>query len=201
MKSLHWLAAGIGLAVWAAGCGESRVHVLPDVQQIHRVAVVNLTDRSGKPTPESEFFTNEFVSVGFSVVERGHLQDIIKEAFTETGYLDERSVAQWGRGLGIDGVVLHQLLSNTPANSDGDVHDVAGWVRLVDVETGQILLTYNFETQASSRGNPTRAAKQYAERIVDDLRRAMQKMKIQPTPANRAEMRQVDVREETSSQP
>ncbi len=98
--AFRWIWCG-AVMLAAAGCGESRVHVLPEIQRIHRVAVVNMADAGGKALPESEFFTNEFVSVGFSVVERGHLQDVIKEAFTQTGYLDERSVAQWGRGLGI----------------------------------------------------------------------------------------------------
>ena len=91
------------------GCAAKRVHILPGVQDIHRVAVVNLSEGT-RPSSESEFFTNEFVSVGFAVVERGHLQEVIKEAFTQSGFLDERKVAEWGRGLGVQGVVLQGAL-------------------------------------------------------------------------------------------
>lgn len=162
-----------GLVVFIAGCGGQRVHITDDINRINRVAVINLADAAGKATPESELFTNEFVSLGFSVVERGHLQDVIKEAFTESGYLDERSVAQWGRGLGIEAVVLHQILSNRTGRDDPDRYDISGWVRMVDVETGKILMTYNTEVVTSTNSSQ-KAAKRYAERVVDDLSRALE---------------------------
>ncbi len=201
MKTLGRLFACAVLVTMAAGCGSSRVHILPDVQHIHRVAVINLADKAGKPSPESEFFTNEFVSVGFSVVERGHLQDVIKEAFTSTGYVDERSVAQWGRGLGIDGVVLHQIMSNNVASKDADQSEVMGWVRIVDVESGQIVLTYNIEVRAPAGGNSARAAKFYSEQIVDDLKAAMKQQKLNPTGAARADFKKTTIQQETTTNP
>jgi hypothetical protein len=150
---------------------------MPEIASINRIAVVNLADREGKATPESEFFTNEFVSVGFSVVERGHLQEVIKEAFTSAGYLDERSVAQWGKGLGIEAVVLHQLLTNNLLERDSDVYEASGWVRIVDVETGKILLTYNTDVRFAA-GSRTRAARLYAERVVDDIVAALKQKRI-----------------------
>lgn len=171
-----------GLVVFIAGCGGQRVHITDDINRINRVAVINLADAAGKATPESELFTNEFVSLGFSVVERGHLQDVIKEAFTESGYLDERSVAQWGRGLGIEAVVLHQILSNRAGREDPDRYDISGWVRMVDVETGKILMTYNTEVVTSTNSSQ-KAAKRYAERVVDDLARALeQRRRSAPRP-------------------
>lgn len=166
------------------GCGGQRVHITDDINRINRVAVINLADAAGKASPESELFTNEFVSLGFSVVERGHLQDVIKEAFTESGYLDERSVAQWGRGLGIEAVVLHQILSNKTSRDDPDRYDINGWVRMVDVETGKILLTYNTEVVTSTNSSQ-KAAKRYAESVVDDLSRALQQQRKSAASASR----------------
>ena len=156
----------------SGGCASQRVHILPEIAGISRIAVINLADSEGKISPESEFFTNEFVSVGFSVVERGHLQEVIKEAFTSTGYLDDRSVAQWGRGLGIEAVVLHRLLTNRLLMRSSDEYIANGWVRIVEVETGRILLTYNPEVRVSASSR-ARAAKMYAERVVDDIRSAL----------------------------
>lgn len=161
------------------GCGGSRVHITEDVGRINRVAVINLADAAGQPSPESEFFTNEFVSIGFSVVERGHLQNVIKEAFTTSGYLDERSVAQWGRGLGIEAVVLHQMLSNQPSPGDHDRYDVNGWVRMVDVETGKIVLTYNTEVSTAA-DTSVKAAKRYSEQVIDDIIRTLRERKMVP---------------------
>ncbi len=189
-----------GLALAVAGCGEKRVHVLPEIEQINRVAVVNLAAHGGKGPAEAEFFTNEFVSVGFSVVERGHLQDVIKEAFTATGYLDERSVAQWGRGLGIEGVVLHQIVGSAPVKDDG-AFDMTGWVRVVHVETGKIVLTYNIDMRASAGGNASRAAKMYAERVVDDIREALKQKKIRPGTAIRIEVKPANVEPSTQANP
>ncbi len=194
------ITAVLGAA--AFGCGGPRVHITDDVATINRVAVINLADSAGRATPEAEFFTNEFVSLGFSVVERGHLQDVIKEAFTTSGYLDERSVAQWGRGLGIEAVVLHQILSNKTRPGERDRYDINGWVRMVDVETGKMLLTYNTEVEATT-DNSSKAAKRYAERVVDDIARAMQQRRV--APASKAARRQVEtnttVTESTASQP
>lgn len=170
------------------GCGpQKRVHIMPEVAQISRVAVINLADRDGKPTPESEFFTNEFVSIGFSVVERGHLQEVIKEAFTTAGYLDERSVAEWGKGLGIEAVVLHQILENAATNQDQEDFNISGWIRVVDVETGRIVMTYNTEVRTSS-DNRTSAAKVYAEQVVDDIVAALKQKGIQPATARKTKI-------------
>ena len=168
-----------GMVAVISGCGGSRVHITPDLKRIKRVAIINLADAQGRPSPESEFFTNEFVSLGFSVVERGHLQDVIKEAFTSSGYLDERSVAKWGRGLGIEAVVLHQILANIATGEDRDRYDVSGWVRMVDVETGMILLTYNTQVEAGTTSR-SKAAKEYAEKVVDTIGRALREQGISP---------------------
>ena len=120
------------------------------------------------------------------MVERGHLQDVIKEAFTESGYLDERSVAQWGRGLGIEAVVLHQILTNKAGRDDPDRYDIHGWVRIVDVETGKILLPYNTEV-VTSTNTPAKAAKRYAERVVDDIGRALEQRRRRAGPPKPAQ--------------
>lgn len=172
------------------GCAPKRVHIMPEVAQINRVAVINLADRTGKPSPESEFFTNEFISLGFSVVERGHLQEVIKEAFTSTGYLDERSVAQWGLGLGIEAVVLHQIVNSLALDEEGDDYEVSGWVRMVDVETGKIIMTYNAEVRAGGTKSSSRAARLYAQQVVDDIRMAMQQQKIQPSATPKVKVQQ-----------
>ncbi len=183
------------------GCGPiKRVHIMPEVAGIDRVAVVNLADRGGKPRAESEFFTNEFVSLGFSVVERGHLQEVIKEAFTSTGYLDERSVAQWGRGLGIEAVVLHQMLDTVSADEEGKDFDVSGWVRMVDVETGKIILTYNIQMDIPAQGSTNRAAKLYAESVVEDMRRALESKGIVPGSGTTIRVEQrTEVRQKSTS--
>lgn len=201
MRSNYWLLLALIPAAFSAGCGESRVHILPGLEQVHRVAIINLPDRTGKVSPDSEFFTNEFVSVGFSVVERGHLQDVIKEAFTSTGYLDERSVAQWGKGLGIEGVVLHQIMSNSQSAKEPNNQDIMGWVRIVNVETGQILLTYNMEMKVPADGNASRGAKIYSEKVVDDLKAALARRKIQPGAATSTQIKQVEVKQVESKQP
>ncbi|MBN1346908.1 MAG: hypothetical protein JXQ73_29735 [Phycisphaerae bacterium] len=179
--SLIWrVLVVVGVFPLLVGCAPKRVHITPEVAAISRVAVVNLADRAGKARPESEFFTNEFVSVGFSVLERGHLQELLDAAFTSTGYVDERTIATKGKGLGIDGVVLHQIVDNNPTDKENDNYDVNGWVRIVNVETGKIVLTYNTEVRASSAGNVTRAAKLYAERVVDDIKQALEQKGIRP---------------------
>jgi len=172
------------------GCAQKRVHIMPEVAQINRVAVINLADRTGKPSPESEFFTNEFISLGFSVVERGHLQEVIKEAFTSTGYLDERSVAQWGLGLGIEAVVLHQIVNSLALDEEGDDYEVSGWVRMVDVETGKIIMTYNAEVRAGGTKSSSRAARLYAQQVVDDIRMAMEQQNVQPSATPRVKVQQ-----------
>jgi len=183
MNMRSWLLITAGIIPLAAGCGGGRVHIRPELAQIDRVAVINLAEvKKDQPLMEGEYFTNEFVSVGFMVVERGHLQDVLREAFTQSGYLDERTVAQEGRGLGIKGVVLHQMKTSTVAVENGRPrYEVSGWVRIVEAEQGVIVLSYNPEPIFSMR-SPDDAARQYAQRAVDDIKTAMREQRINPAP-------------------
>jgi hypothetical protein len=182
-RGCFWAVIAVSLT---AGCGEKRVHIRPELARIDRVAVVNLDEvRKGDPVPEGEYFTNEFVSVGFLVLERGRLQDVIRAAFTKSGYLDEHSVAEWGKGLGIKGVVLHQMrVEDRPSRDDRfrREYSVTGWIRIVDAEQGIIVLTYNADTAVSS-GSRDQAARQYARQVVDDIKRALKERGIFPMAA------------------
>jgi len=162
------------------GCAPKRVHILPEVAGISRVAVFDPNNLAGAPTPESEIFTNEFVSLGFSVLERGHLKEVLAQAFTDHGYLDEATIAKFGRGLGIEAIVLHRLNPMKSLDQDNDRYEVSGWIRMVDVETGKIIMTYNVEVNVAGSGSQHRAARIYAEQVVDDIRMALKQQGIIP---------------------
>jgi len=180
------LLAMLAAVLVTAGCGPKRVHIRPELARIDRVAVVNLDEvRKGEPVPEGEYFTNEFVSVGFLVLERGRLQDVIRAAFTKSGYLDEHTVAEWGKGLGIKGVVLHQMrVEERPVRDDRFRREyaVSGWIRIVDAEQGIIVMTYNAETVVSQTGKD-QAARQYAQQVVEDIKAALREQRIVPLTA------------------
>jgi hypothetical protein len=160
------------------------VHVTQGWQGVQRVAVVDVsTTREGNEAVE--YFTNEFVSLGYEVVERSNLGEILKEGFSKSDYLDQETLAEWGRGKAVQAIVLFKLAGVVPAGAaDSPLIEVSGWVRVVDVESGVILMGYNATRDlAVGGGRGSRrfeAVQRYTERVVDDIREAMRRHEIKP---------------------
>jgi len=103
--------------------------------------------------------TDLAVSRDVRIVERGRLEEVLKEqALGKTEYLDKASAAKVGRGVGADAV-----LTGSVWVKDGDMRID---VRLVHVETGEILLPENVQ---GGKDSFLDLEKQIAAKIIDAL--------------------------------
>jgi len=70
-------AAGTLLLVsHLAGCGPQRITLVDKLQTVRRVAIVDVSQDVGLDAGEP--FTNEFISLGYEVLERSNLDQIIR---------------------------------------------------------------------------------------------------------------------------
>jgi hypothetical protein len=168
----------------ASGCADKRITLVDKLQTVKRVAIIDISENT---RPEAgEFFTNEFLSVGFEVVERSNLDRIIKEGFAKNEYLDPQTLAEWGRGKAVQAIVLWKLVSveDPLPGRDEATRQFSGWVRAVDVETSMILMTYNATLEVPvpsyKSAQSFEAYQRYAEMVCDDIARAMKRKRIRP---------------------
>jgi hypothetical protein len=185
-EAVWWagVAAALLVACPLAGCGDKRITLVDRLRTVNRVAIIDLSENTDPAA--GEFFTNEFISLGYEVVERSNLDRIIKEGFAKNEYLDPETLAEWGRGKAVQAVVLFKLVSveQPAADEERSSRQLSGWVRAVDVETSMILLTYNatLEVPVSSGKGPRafEAYQRYAEMVCDDIAAAMKRRGIRP---------------------
>lgn len=177
--------AGATAMLLTGGCGApGNVKVLDQLHGIQRVAIVDVS--AAGQEEGVEYFTNEFVSIGYEVVERANLSQILQEGFSKSDYLDQETLAAWGRGKAVRAIVLFKLVGvQAPRDPDRmSPLEVSGWVRIVDVETGIIMLAYNatYDIAVSGRrvSREFEALQKYAERVVDEIRRTLIARKLAP---------------------
>ena len=103
-----------------------------------KIAVVDFTDLKGNVTELGRFLAEEFSvallesSQGFEVVDRTHLQSILKEhKLSETGLIDPQTARKLGQFAGVDALVTGSI---TPL---GESFRLA--VKVLDVETAKMI--------------------------------------------------------------
>ena len=103
-----------------------------------KIAVVDFTDLKGNVTELGRFIAEEFSvallesSQGFEVVDRTHLQSILKEhKLSETGLIDPQTARKLGQFAGVDALVTGTI---TPLGES-----VRLAVKVLDVETAKVI--------------------------------------------------------------
>lgn len=183
-RSAFVLCFAVLLAFSFACAGKKRITLVDGLRNVSRVAIVDISQGVGLEA--GEFFTNEFIGLGYEVVERSNLDRIIQEGFSKNDYLDSQTLAEWGRGKAVQAVVLFKLVSvEAPApDEERSSVQISGWVRAVDVETGTILMTYNATLDVPVRSEfgarAFQAYQRYAEMVCNDLSQEMRLQGITP---------------------
>jgi len=138
------LAVGLALAFAAGGCASVQVAVNrnADIQSVKRVAVLPFAVRDeGQSVWLEGAWETEMMRLGYVVVERGDVQDILREqGLSLAGITREDQAPRIGMILGVEGLLLG---SGTPERPT---------VRLVSLATGQTLwsVAYHDESYLAS---------------------------------------------------
>jgi curli biogenesis system outer membrane secretion channel CsgG len=184
MRALALLA----LPLLFAGCStsDSRIVVREKFHAINRVAVVRFGDapaaeagRSGSVV--SAAIVNELLKVPrLTVVERERLQAVLQELkLSLSDLVDGKEVAKLGKLLGVDAIIMGTVSQYRTSTIPiflvlftyyQDVYHVAASLRVVNVESGEILLSG--ESSASSSDGYQDAANKVASEVISKLRLA-----------------------------
>jgi curli biogenesis system outer membrane secretion channel CsgG len=139
----------IVISIFLTGCATVKVSIKPDIDitRVRRVAVLPF----GPNGTVSDMFTTELIGIGkFDVIERGQLDKVLEEyRLNLSGVLDEKTRKKLGKLLGIDALFLGSaVVYEKPFATASQYSAVAGVayetvinIRLVDIETGAILLS------------------------------------------------------------
>ncbi|MBU4561342.1 CsgG/HfaB family protein [bacterium] len=160
-------------AIFLTGCTSVKVSIKPDINitRIRRVAVLPF----GPNGIVSDMFITELIGIGkFDVIERGQLDKVLGEyKLSLSGILDEKTRKELGRLLGVDAIFLGSaVVRKTPvflamqySAVATTVYETAISVRLVDIETGSILIS------CSTSGEDQQKS---IEKIVKKIKKAFQ---------------------------
>ncbi len=135
-----------------AGCAtksESFMREGTDFKQYRKVAVIEFTgaEKAGKAynIEATDLMGLELLKKGFDVVERGQVENILKEQGFQTSALaDNAQVGRLGGILGVNAIVTGTLQLKEEKGS----WDVAMTVKMIDVKQGTLLWMGNVGTQS-----------------------------------------------------
>ncbi|MFH1619558.1 MAG: CsgG/HfaB family protein [bacterium] len=120
MKMIPVLSAFCALLLCGcAGGGTSVIKKDYDWSRIKRIGVLRFDSRFNNPKGVEDMFAKNLLKRGFSVIERSRLEQIIAEQKLGTqGLLSTESVKDLGKILGVDALMMGQVVSFIPESKD-----------------------------------------------------------------------------------
>lgn len=121
----------------ALGCASGESYVKPgyDFGRMQRVAVVDVESRVHSQALKNEiadYMTIQFFSRGYTMVERGQIEQVLKEHdFEHSGVTTPEDAVEEGRILNVDGVII----VNMPEFGE----HISMTAKMLDVKTGEIV--------------------------------------------------------------
>lgn len=193
MKNLTKISnATIRMAVLAlllplAACSSSRTSVHQNWldQASNRIAVLPLSGDASFADEFTEALVNELVRANLSVMERTHLQQVMKEQKLQaTGAVDPMTLVQTGQLAGVDFIVIGAVTTRAVTSvldtiiGDGRARERIDTVRLrwVNVRTGQIVASAVYR---NGRGDD---ALDIARTVARSLDRRITALQSSPAP-------------------
>ena len=167
------------LVTLVVGCATTNTVVRQgsDLKKYRRVAILPFQAQSGGGDAMADAFVTQFMAAGFSVVERRQIEAIFKElGLNMSGVLSQREVKEVGKMAHADALVFGSMEASYQqayyiiggyAPGTSELH--AGFVslRMVDVETGEVVLTSTFE---NGKAQYARGTSKIPGIMMDDIR-------------------------------
>lgn len=115
----------------AGGCAAPAVVAIKpgyNFSKVGRVALVGLQDPHGQPgigDAVARELEPYLLRAGYDLIERGQVDKLLKEqAFGQSGSVDPKTAAELGKILGVDAVVLGQVVSAVQPRSETFIQNV-----------------------------------------------------------------------------
>ena len=150
------------------GCATSDEFVRPgvDFDRYTRIAVISFSDYPGKPgsgLQVADIVSMELLKLGIDVVDRTSLDKVLREqSLGSSGLVDDYTSPEIGKLLGVNAIMtgtltewsttvtdIQLIQGGAPANMPISAAGIT--MKLIDVETGQIIWSGN--ARASTTGN------------------------------------------------
>ncbi len=157
MVARHSLLSLVVLVSLSAGCGDrlilqSNTFRTPDLQRVHRVAVVDFGgERGGQAV--ADLVTVNLLRAGYEVVERDQLRDVVRElTLGKEGFMDMPDAEKakvFGKILNADVILTGEIVRQVPpyytkAGDDRLAYESATLelaARAFDAQTGKVFWT------------------------------------------------------------
>lgn len=148
----HLLVAGIVIGgLILGGCSGASVRSSGHIPE----SLMNSSVAFAGDDALSEALSGEFLSCGFTVVERSRLMSVLEEHHLSfSGILEKENADKIGKILNVDALVYASIV---PAAAFGD-RLASATVKIVDIKTGQIVLASNYSNGGGgAAGSPADA--------------------------------------------
>lgn len=142
---------------------------------VRRIAVAPFADRRADPAgysnpgPElQEKIANGLAMKRIEVIERTHLDRVLEEqALGQTGVLDGRTAARVGRILGVDAILVGEVLDYGKIITPVAKLDLV--LRLIDARDGKILFALQVDARKTNMSYPFELHREVIEEAVEKV--------------------------------
>lgn len=141
------------------GCGSTKQAVVSPRMK-GKLYTMNLAITESNYPGFSDEMTMQFVGMGINVVDRNHVSRILEEhSFSQTGLTDPDSRQEIGKLLGANALCVLDFHGKRPRAN----------VKVIDVETGSILISASYSFTGGFVPNHIEVAKIVGNEIRDEL--------------------------------
>lgn len=150
MKLSRWGLLASVVAIGVSGCfsrpTDTFLKPSLDIDARRRIAILPFESKHGDGQAMADAFVTEFMSAGFTVVDRGLLEGAGRSLNinVQGGVLEPEELTKLAAKLRLHGVVFGTLNAE-PERQGGEVRSVS--LRMVDADNGEVILSSTFKNE------------------------------------------------------
>lgn len=138
------------------------------IEQYHSMAVMTFADAPNAPgsgAKVSSIVTNLLLELDIAIVERAKLEQVFEEQIVQLKYSDEANALRVGKIAGAKAIVVGEV-QQWETSEPEKMAKVALTLRMIDVETGQLLFDGEGHSNDPISATPDNLARLIAHRII-----------------------------------
>jgi len=138
------------------------------IEQYHSMAVMTFADAPNAPgsgAKVSSIVTNLLLELDIAIVERSKLEQVFEEQVVQLKYSDEANALRIGKIAGAKAIIVGEV-QQWESTDPEKIAKVALTLRMIDVETGQLLFDGEGHSNDPISATPDNLARLIAHRII-----------------------------------